>query len=289
LGEPHELLDAAQMKALTGSDYYLGGLYTPGTAMIQPALYVRGLADGLAKAGVQLFENSPVTAIERSGTDWTAMTPEGRVTAPKVILAVNGHAESFGFFRQRLMHIMLYASMTRCLSEDEVRSLGGEAAWGCTPSDPMGSTVRRITGSGGDRIVVRNRVSWDPSMEITDARLDRMVPDNERAFRARFPMLADVGMEYRWAGRLCLSRNDVPAFGEIKPGLFAACCQNGLGTAKGTLAGMLAVELATQNPSEMLTGILAEPKPERLPPAPIAAVGAAVLLRWKEFRAGREL
>ncbi|MEL7343352.1 MAG: FAD-dependent oxidoreductase, partial [Pseudomonadota bacterium] len=47
IGEPHELLDAAEMQRITGIPYYQGGLFTPGTAMIQPAAYVRGVARGL--------------------------------------------------------------------------------------------------------------------------------------------------------------------------------------------------------------------------------------------------
>jgi len=50
-----------------------------------------------------------------------------------------------------------------------------------------------------------------------------------------------MASEYRWGGRLCLSRNNVQVIGELEPGLFSACCQNGLGTAKGTLAGGLLV------------------------------------------------
>ena len=70
---------------------------------------------------------------------------------------------------------------------------------------------------------------------------------HDRAFAARFPMLSGVAMEYRWGGRLCLSLNGSPAFGEVAEGLYAACCQNGLGTVKGTLAGMLAADLAAGN------------------------------------------
>ncbi len=44
------------MKALRGSDYYRGGLRTPGAAMIQPALFVRGLARGLEAQGVRVHE-----------------------------------------------------------------------------------------------------------------------------------------------------------------------------------------------------------------------------------------
>ena len=142
-----------------------------------------------------------------------ARTPQGSATAPKVILGVNGHANSFGQFRGRLMHIHLYGSMTRALTEEECRRLGGKDRWGVTPSDPMGSTVRRISGTGGDRIIVRNRFTYDASMQVSTARLERMARDHDKSFAARFPMLADVEMEYRWAGRLCLSRNGVPRVG----------------------------------------------------------------------------
>lgn len=119
LGEKHTLLDARQMQEICGSNYYHGGLYTPGTAMLQPALFVRGMARGLAAQGVKIFERSPVEELQRAGGIWTAKTGHGSVQSPKVILAVNGQVESFGFFKQRLMHICLYASMTRPLSEDE--------------------------------------------------------------------------------------------------------------------------------------------------------------------------
>jgi glycine/D-amino acid oxidase-like deaminating enzyme len=289
LGEPHEMLDAAAMTALTGTDYYVGGLFTPGAAMIQPALFVRGVAHGLASNRTTIWENSPVVALEPGAGGWTARTPGGAVTAPKAVLAVNGHAESFGFFRRRLLHVFTYASMTRALTSDEVAALGGRPFWACTPADPMGTTVRRIAGTGGHRIVVRNRFTYDPSMQVDDARIAAVAHDHDRAFRARFPMLAGVGMEYRWGGRLCLSRNDVPAFGEVAEGLYSACCCNGLGTARGTLAGMLAADLATGASSDLLDRMLAEQLPSRLPPEPIAWVGATARIRWSERMAGREL
>ena len=82
-------------------------------------------------------------------------------------------------------------------------------------------------------------------MEVSDGRIASVGRDHDKAFTARFPMLASVEMAHRWGGRLCLSRNDAPAFGEVDEGLFAAVCQNGLGVAKGTLSGMAAAELAS--------------------------------------------
>ena len=288
MGEANEMLDAAQMRELTGTEYYRSGLFTPGAAMIQPALFVRGVARGLRSNRVRIFENSPVTELKRNGA-WNAVTPKGRVVAPKVILAVNGHANSFGYFKRQLLHVFTYASMTRALTPDEVHKLGGASRWGVTPADPMGTTVRRISGTGGDRIVIRNRFTCDPSMEVSAARIARVGRDHDRAFAARFPTLKGVGMEYRWGGRLCLSWNSVPATGEVETGLYFACCQNGLGTAKGTMLGMVTADLAAGHRTELLAEVLALDPPKRLPPGPVTYLGANAVIRWGEMKAGREM
>ena len=289
LGEPHQMMDAAQMAQLTGTDYYNGGLFTPGTAIIQPAIYVRGVADGLRGLGVSIRENSPVLTLDGHSKGWVARTPHGSVTAPQVILAVNGHANSFGLFPGRLLHVFTYASMTRALGVDEIAKLGGQPRWGITPADPMGTTVRRVSGTGGTRIIVRNRFTCDPEMMVSDRRITRIGRNHDRAFLARFPALAGTSMEFRWGGRLCLSKNNVAAFGEVADGVYSACCQNGLGTAKGTLNGMLAADLACGHASENLDHALNAAAPSRLPPRPFSTIGANAVMRWGEFRAGREM
>lgn len=287
MGEEHRLLSASEMQEICGTGYYTSGLWTPGTAMLQPALYIRGLAAGLVDEGVALYEDTPVVDLSRTG-DWRARTPDGTITAPRVILAVNGHVQSFGHFPRQLMHVFTYASITRPLTAAECQTLGGQANWGVTPADPMGTTVRRISGLGGDRIVIRNRFTYDPSMVVHPKRLHRIGRGHLASFAARFPMLEGVEMDYRWGGRLCLSRNDVAAFGELDDGLYSACCQNGLGTVKGTLGGIRIAELATGQRSDPLTAFMAQDVPKALPPWPLTDIGAPLYLRWQERKAGKE-
>jgi glycine/D-amino acid oxidase-like deaminating enzyme len=289
MDEPFTVLDAADMKRISGTDYYSGGLYTPGTIMIQPAGFVRGLAHGLTLSGaVDIFENSPVVSMTRQNGAWQVQTPKGTVSTPKVILAVNGHIQSFGFLKRRLMHIFLYASMTRALTDDEIKSLGGEPTWEAVPADPLGSTVRRISGTGGHRIVVRNKFKYSASLEATERSVQRAARDHDRSFTARFPMLDGVEMEYRWGGRLCLSWNGVPVFGEVEDGVYTAVCQNGLGASKGTLSGILAAEYAAGFENPYIADYLAAAQPSLLPPEPFATIGATIYLNWKEWRAGKE-
>lgn len=288
LGERSETLNAADMQKLTGSDWYKGGLYTPGTAIIQSAMYIRDFAAGLTRR-TQLYENSPCTTLQKNGPDWIAMTDSGSVSAARVILAVNGHVQSFGFFKRQLLHLFTYASMTRALTDGEIAALGGEPVWSATPSDPLGTTVRRINGTGGARIVIRNHFNCEPSMQISDDRLAEITGAHHQSFADRFPMLPDVDMQYRWGGRLCLSKNNVSAFGKLDDGLYSACCQNGLGVSKGTLGGMMAAELACDHHSDTLALLQKEAPPVKLPPDALVKLGANLVIGWQQRKAGAEL
>ena len=294
LDEPHTLLNVEDMKKITGTDYYQGGLWTPGTTILQPALYISSLADGLVgNANIHIFENTSVNELQKQKNDggmkkWLAITTKGRVSATKVILAVNGMVERFGYFQKRLMHVFTYASMSRRLTLSEIKKLGGEQNWACTSADPMGTSVRRISGIGGDRLLVRNRATYDPSMEVSQHRINSVKTDHLKAFKARFPMLSDVWMDYTWGGRLCLSKNGVFAAGEVDEGLFSACCQNGLGTAKGTAIGIIAAECASNSDQSLVPDFTMQDPPEKLLPKLLMYLGANSYMRWKEIRAGKD-
>lgn len=286
LGEPSELLDAQHMREVTGSPHYISGLYTPGTVMLQPAGYVRGLGAGLLAKGVTIFENSPVTAFAREGGAWRVRTATGSVSTPRVILTVNGHLESFGIETDRLMQIFLFAVMTPELDTETLARLGGSPRWGITPSDPMGTTVRRIdSGQGGNRIVTRTCAVLRPNCDPTHADLRRAAKTMQRKFDQRFPKLAGMGMEYVWSGHLCLTRNGVAVMRKIDDGIYSGCVQNGLGTTRGTLTGIGAAELACGESSAITAYFTAQARPERLPPQPFREIGANIWLRWREWKA----
>ncbi|MBA1345619.1 MULTISPECIES: NAD(P)/FAD-dependent oxidoreductase [Rhizobium] len=287
-GEKHSYLDAADMREITGTEFYRGGIYTPGAVLIQPADYIRSFAQGLS-GRVDIFERSPVTSLKRENGTWIATSPCGKVVAPKVILGVNGHIDDFGHYRGRLMHIFAYASMTAPFSDDDIgRKASGRERWALLPADAMGATVRKISSSGQSRIVIRTKYTYETKVAVTERRMAKMAKAHRASLDARFPALEGIPFEHSWAGRLCLSLNHVPAFGEIEEGLYSACCENGLGTVKSTLAGMMAAELATGTTSRHLEQYMDHPEPSRLPPEPIAWLGINSVIRLQELRAGRE-
>ncbi len=289
LGERYEHFDAKSMEGITGTSFYKGGLFTPGTVMIQPALYIRSLGEKMLSNRVQIYETSPVEELNKIGSDWQAKTPKGLITASKVILAVNGNIENFGYFKNSLLHVYTYGSITQKLTPDQVKILGGKKEWGITPADPLGTTVRRISGIGGDRIVIRNRFTYNPNMSPNKTILDNVLRSHVKSFSDRFPMLKDIKLSQTWGGHLTLSRNNVAAFGELKPGLFSACCQNGLGTVKGTLHGLAAADLAMGKKSALVEQLLNNPKPKKLPFKPLTKIAVSSRIKLGELLAGKEL
>ncbi|WP_431024132.1 NAD(P)/FAD-dependent oxidoreductase [Halomonas sp. H5] len=285
LGEPYRVLDAEEMRAITGTGFYRSGLHTPGCVLVQPAALVRGLGATLPE-NVRLFEDTPVREI-RLGRPHELVTDRGRITAPRLILANNAYAAQFGGLglKGRILPVYTYGSLTRQLSPEELATLGGEENWGLIPADPMGTTVRRMASG---RICIRNAFTYNPRVAASAGHLTQALAAHRRSFERRFPMLSDVGLEYTWGGALCVSRNGGTPFGELAPGVFSAVCQNGLGLTRGTIAGKLIAEHALGEESELLDIMLNQPKPVANPPEPLLGIGVRSTLAWKEWKAGTE-
>jgi glycine/D-amino acid oxidase-like deaminating enzyme len=80
------LLDAAAASERLQASDVLGATYTPHCAAIHPARLARGLARAVERRGVQVYERTPVTAIEPH----LARTTHGRVRADVVVRATEG-------------------------------------------------------------------------------------------------------------------------------------------------------------------------------------------------------
>jgi glycine/D-amino acid oxidase-like deaminating enzyme len=122
-------------------------------------------------------------------------------------------------------------------------------------------------------------------MKASAADMRRAEAVMRRKFDQRFPQAAGMPMDHRWAGHLCLSLNGVAVMRELDQNLFSGCVQNGLGTARGTLTGIAAAELACGESSPITFYFAAEDRPKKLPPRPFQQIGANSILRFREWRA----
>ena len=279
LGEPYTVLGHDETRRALGTTYYRSSVHTPGTVLVQPAALVRGLADTLP-GNVDLHENTPVIHIDYRRTI-RARTPSGSVTAPKVILAVNGFAPAFGFYRHQLFTLSMFASLTRPLTAPELDALGDEKEWGILPANVRSGASIRLTPDR--RIMYRQYAAYGTVRGQHEAARRHQEP----LFRARFPMLPEVTFEHTWMGQVCLSKNYAPGFGRHAANVFSAVCHCGVGLTRGTISGLLAADMAAGRDNPLIADMEELGRPSYLPPRPFLDLGARASLAWYIW-SGRE-
>ncbi len=283
VNEEYRLYDAAECAARFGTSFYRYGLHAPHSATAQPAALVIGLATTLPH-NVTVYSASPVTSVDY-GPPHRLRTPAATVSTRSLILAANGFGEFFGFYRNRLLPLITWGSMTRELTDAECDELGGDDDYGIIPAHPAGTTVRRLANR---RILIRNQYTFSRRSDPTTGRAQvRKV--HQASFRNRYPMLADVDFEYTWGGALSLSRNGAGVCGPVADGVWATMVYQGVGMAKGTISGKLLAEwIHSGQPDPQISLLTNDTTPSRNYPDPFNRWGVRGNARWRRWQAGIE-
>ena len=284
LNEPYEWIEADILAQRLGTSHFLRAIYTPGCVLMNPAALVRGLADTLPD-NVRLYENSPVIEIEYAN-GIQAQTPEGKIRAPKMIIAANGFSDQFGFAQKKFIHLALAASLTRPLSEKEQDAYAVKNPWGLTPANGFGGITMRYTNDR--RILIRQDIHVAMGQKFHTGKTIEIGRQHKRLFDDRFPMLTDVTMENSWVGFICMSRNGAPQFGEVAPNIWMAACQNGIGVTKGTIGGLLTADLACGRDNALIDDMLSLGTPVTIPARPLVEIGARFKLGWEVWNNRKE-
>lgn len=286
LGEPYEVLAGNQLTGVLGTRYYRQAVYTPGCILMQPAALVRGLAGSLPE-NVTVLEESPILRLEDTGGGYRLHGRGGEVHCPRVLLATNVFSGELGHLRYRMLPIVTFASMTRPLTNAELRDYAGQLDWGLTPADPVGTTVRMTADR---RLVVRSQYQYSPRYGSSEEKRRGARRAHERALRVRYPELRELGFELTWGGVCGLSRNHASYFGELKPGLYASACHNGVGAARGTVSGKLLADFAVGADSQYLRDMIAvSGMPALNRPAPLFGLGVRGRMRLAQWISRKEL
>lgn len=230
LGAPVVLLNASDAAAKLGTSVYTGALWDKRAGTIQPLAYVRGLAKAALAAGARIFTGSPVLAVERSGSNWTARTASGSVTAPWVVMASDAYTRMDGpwpALRQEQVHLPYFNCATRPLSTEQLAGILPERQ-GCWDtrsvlhSYRLDHAGRMVIGSVGSFAGTGHAVhrAWA-----------------KRALAAIYPSLANVEFEAEWYGKIGLTADNLPRFHRLAPNVISFSGYNGRGISPGTVFG----------------------------------------------------
>jgi gamma-glutamylputrescine oxidase len=256
--EEHELLESAALlredgfsavelvgDALSPCYHEAGfrlGVHLPEDGELQPADFVRGVAQAAVAAGVRLYEQSPVLELDAPSLgEVRARTPEGQVRADVALVCTNAAAgRLLPWFRDKVDPVrgqMLATAPAPRLFDCPVYADHGYDYW---RQDEHG------------RIALGGWRNLDPESERGEEELlHPLIQERMTAFLHRFPALRDVPITHRWSGTMGFSRDGLPLIGAVPglPGAVAAAGFTGHGFGFAFLSGRALAELVLQGTS----------------------------------------
>jgi glycine/D-amino acid oxidase-like deaminating enzyme len=224
-----QVLDRGEVARRVGSEAFAGGWLDPRAGSIQPLAFTRGLARAALAQGARIHGNTLVSALKRENGRWALHTAGGpTVSAERVLLATNGYT---GALWPQLEQSVLAANSFIVATEP----LKGAVAHDILPGGETGSTAQRLLlyfrRDAQGRLLMGGRGNFaDPSGPEDFRHLERSV-------ELLFPQLGPVKYQYRWAGRVAITRDFMPHVHEPAPGLTIALGYNGRGIATATAMG----------------------------------------------------
>ncbi|MHC2998661.1 NAD(P)/FAD-dependent oxidoreductase [Microbacterium sp. HJ5] len=282
-------LSEAEVQASVASPTYLGAVWEQrSTAIVHPGKLAAGLARAAEEAGVEIFEGSPVHAIDDSGEAVKVVTTHGRITTPRVALATNVFPSLLK--RNRLMTVPVYdyALMTEPLSDDQLDDIG----WG----DRQGisdlanqfhyyrlSRDNRILFGGYDAVYHYGR-RVRSQYESRPGTFEKLASH----FFTTFPQLDGLRFTHRWAGAIDTSTQFCAFFGTARQERVAyAAGFTGLGVAATRFAADVMLDLLAGERTERTELEMVRKRPLPFPPEPAAAIGINAT-RWSLDRADHD-
>ncbi|MFZ5964485.1 NAD(P)/FAD-dependent oxidoreductase [Thalassococcus sp. BH17M4-6] len=234
------LIEAGDMRAHGLGGPFHGALTTPIGFALNPAKYHAGLAAAAGAAGVALYAHTPVTRIDRQGATTRLCTPDGTVTADRVILATNGYSSDDlpPWLRARYLPVQSSVLMTRPLTAAEQEAQGWTSAQMAYDTRTLLHYFRKLP-DGRFLFGIRGGLTATPRAQSA---INRKIRAD---FHTMFPAWREVEVTHQWSGLVCLMANLTPFAGPVPghPGLFGGLGYHGNGVAMGSHTGALLAAL----------------------------------------------
>lgn len=280
-GHDVELLDAARTRTLLDSPTYVGGLLRRGgNALVDPARLGWALAAIARGLGVVIHEHSPVVDIDVDGSRLVVATPDGAVTADRVVMATNAYRGPVRRPRRYVVPVYDHVLMTEPLSGEQLASIGWSGREGVADAANQFHYYRlsaddRILWGGYDATYHFNN-AMGSSLEQSDE-THGMLADH---FFETFPQLEGLRFTHRWGGPIATSTRFCATWGTAHDGRLAwVTGYTGLGVGASRFGARVALDLVDGLDTERTALEMVRTKPFPFPPEPARWIGVQLTRR----------
>ena len=227
-GEPLTLIDKAETENKIGSSKFLGSLRDPRAGTIHPLAYCRGLARKAKEMGAKIYEKSKVNEITKRNNIWYVSVKDIVIKSKYLLLAMNAYQDLNEKRNKGKFSTVYYSQFaTRPLNSNEMSAIlpGKEGCWDTATimsSFRVDNAGRLILGTMG------NSEGFGKFIHSNWA---------NKKLRDLFPFLPDLEFNYRWSGKIAMTRDHIPKIVNFKENALSCFGYSGRGIAPGTLFG----------------------------------------------------
>jgi glycine/D-amino acid oxidase-like deaminating enzyme len=260
-----ELLDGDQVRAQITSEKFLSGIWTrTGSALVDPGRLADGLRAAAARAGVRIFERSPVRAVRG---DVMVVTEAGVVNARRVLLATSAYPPLVRAIRRYVAPVYDYVLVTEPVDAD---AIGWSARQGVSDMGNQFHYSRQTADGrilwGGYDAVYRYRGPVGPQLDEHEPTFARL----SQHFFTVFPQLEGMRFTHRWGGAIDSCSRFSVFFGRALGGRVAyALGYTGLGVGASRFGGRVALGLLDGRAGEATELAMVRRRPLPFPPEPL--------------------
>lgn len=267
------ILERREVREETGSDVFVGGVLNPGSGGIHPLNYLRGLAGGVARRGVPIFQESPAIRLRRENGGIIVETPQGAVRARQAIIATNSYSDLSGA-TARMQRTLIPFRSAIIATEKLPRNLAGRLM-------PTGRTYTETKRMMRWFRMVDNRAIFGGrgafGKQDSEAAFDAL----RKAMVGIFPDLAEVPLAYKWSGLVGMTLDSVPHIGRLDDRTLVSIGYNGAGVAMSSLMGRyLAAFVRGETPE---VGLLDVSRMKTIPFYPLREPAVRMVAGWYQF------
>ncbi|UGY15964.1 FAD-binding oxidoreductase [Bradyrhizobium septentrionale] len=217
-----------RVRSVLKTGRYFHGIYYPKAFQIDGRKYVHGLAALATRAGVRIFEETPVVSIDFSGIRKRIVTPTARLRANHIVLAGNIHLGApLKRLSDTLLPVWRYAALTEPLGERLSETIA------------FSGSVADSDGIDHFRIVDADRLLWASPETTWNARPQRLGAAVQRRIATVFPQLGKVPIAEMFGGAVGVTVHGMPQIGQLRRGLWVASGFGRQGLNTSALAGQL--------------------------------------------------
>ena len=191
---------------------YLGAWWEPRCSLVNPAKLAREMKRLCEETGVEIYERTPVTEIQR-GIVISVRTPTGDIKSERLVLATNAWSHLIPAIKLKQVPAWTYIVLTEPLSREHFSEIGWQNRQGIEDARNLVHYYRltkdnRLLMGGGNV-----EIAYGKDMDRDE---DERTWQTLTAHIAQvFPSLSRIRITHRWGGPVSVPVDMIPAIGTL--------------------------------------------------------------------------